>query len=239
MDIEGKHFPDEEDEHSSKTGKKLGKIGFRILVVCSAIVYIICFARIFSSCDSKLLEDITFSDKAVQKYYESPDDFMVYKINTRDFMEYYGTITLSDVFYAETAGELEIGIKYNTKITDAEKQNVSLEEGAVMEEYPLVYSLTDQKGNKYEVCNRINTKKGSYKFERVSFSGLKIDFTNNYLNKGEYYASGEGVYFETEESVSGEKYTLEIYNPVTKESKKFVIYDNNTSYQSHEYEPSK
>ncbi len=239
MDIEGKHFPDEEDEHSSKIGKRIGKIGFRVLVICSALVYIVCFARIFSSCDAPLLEEITFSDKAVQKYNESPSDFVVYKINTRDFMEYYGTITLSDVFYAETAGELEIGIKYNTKITDAEKQNVSVDSETTLSEFPLVYKLTDQKGNEYQICNRINTEKGSYKFERVSFSGLKIDFTNNYLNKGEYYASGEGIYFETEESVGGEKYVLEIYNSVTKETKSFVIYDNNTSYQSHEFKPNK
>lgn len=239
MDIEGKYFPDEEDEHESKTGKKIGKIVFRVLAICSAVVYAICFARIFSSCDSAMLDDITFSDKAIEKYYQSPEDFKVYQINTRDFMEYYGTITLSDIYYAETAGELEIGIKYNVKITDAEKQNVSVEGGTELDEFPLVYRLIDQKGNEYTVCNRINDSNGSYKFERISFSNLKIDFTNNYLNTNEIYASGEGIHFETEESESGEKYTLEIYNPVTKETKSFVIYDNNTSYREYKFTPVK
>lgn len=237
MDIEGKYFPDEEDEHSSKTGKKIGKIIFRILAISSAIVYIICFARIFSSCDSSMLDDVTFSQKALEIYYENPQDFEVYKVNTKDFMEYYGTITLSDIYYAKTAGELEIGIKYNTKITDAEKQNVSMASSVQLDEFPLVYSLVDHKGNEYEICNRINDKQGSYKFERVSFSGLKIDFTNNYLNTNEYFASGEDVYYETEESEGGEKYTLKIYNPVTKETKSFVIYDNNTSYRAFEFKP--
>ena len=239
MDIEGKHFPDEEDEHESKTGKKIGKIVFRILALCSAIVYVICFARIFSSCDSAILDDITFSDKAIEKYNQSPKDFKVYQINTRDFMEYYGTITLSDIFYAESVGELEIGIKYNTKITDAKKQNISIDSENALEDFPLVYRLKDKNGNEYEVCNRINDAKGSYKFERVSFSGLNIDFTNNYLNTNEYFASGEGIYFETDESEGGEKYVLEIYNPITKETKSFVIYDNNTSYREYEFKPGK
>ena len=243
MDIEGKHFPDEEDEYSIKTGKKskkrFGKIVFRVLAICSALVYILFFIRIFSSCDSTLLEEVTFSDKAVGIYYESPKDFVVYKINTKDFMEYYGTITLSNVMYAQTAGELEIGVKYNTKITDPAKQNVSVENPENIPEFPLVYKLKDQKGNEYPVCNRVNVEKGSYKFERISFSGLKIDFTDNYLNTDKYYASGEGVHFDTEETEGGEKYTLEIYNPVTKETKSFVIYDNNTSYKSVEYEPNR
>ena len=102
MDIEGKHFPDEEDEHSSKTGKRISKIVFRVLAICSAVAYIICFARIFSSCDSSLLEKITFSENALDLYYDAPDKFVTYKINTKDFMEYYGTITLSNVHYAET-----------------------------------------------------------------------------------------------------------------------------------------
>ncbi len=233
MDIEGKHFPDEEDEHSSKTGKRISKIVFRVLAICSAAAYIICFARIFSSCDSSLLEKITFSENALDLYYDSPDKFVTYKINTKDFMEYYGTITLSNVVYAETAGELEIGVKYNTKITDAEKNNANGE----FESYPLVYRLYDQKGNEYQPCNRINTEKGRYKFERISFSGLKIDFSENDLNTNEYYASGEDVFFDTEETESGEKYTLEIYNPVTKETKKFVIYDNHTTYKLIEFKP--
>ena len=49
MDIEGKHFPDEEDEYSIKTGKKsknrFGKIVFRFLALCSAAVYILFFIR--------------------------------------------------------------------------------------------------------------------------------------------------------------------------------------------------
>ena len=34
MDVEGLHFPEEEDEHSSKAGKKIGKIIFRVLAFC-------------------------------------------------------------------------------------------------------------------------------------------------------------------------------------------------------------
>ncbi len=234
MDIEGKHFPDEEDEHSSKAGKRFGKILFRVLAVCSAIVYIIFFVRIFSSCDSKLLENINFSDKAVELYKESPEDFVTYQINTKDFMEYYGKIVLSDVIYAETAGELEIGVKYNTDITDTAQES-----GEAFEEYPLIYRLFDQKGNEYSVCQRINVKKGSYKYERICFEGLNIDFTENYLNTKKYFASGEDVYYDTEESSGGEKYTLEIYNPVTDQTNKFVIYDNNTSYELFEFEPNR
>ena len=51
--------------------------------------------------------------------------------------------------------------------------------------------------------------------------------------------SGEGIFFESEEGKNGEKYTLEIYNPVTKETKSFVIYDNQTSYKPCDFEPSK
>jgi hypothetical protein len=235
MDIEGKHFPDEEDEHESKTGKKIGKIVFRVLAFCSMVVYIICFARIFSSCDSSLLEKITFSEKANQIYNNDPENFAVYKINTKDFMEYYGTIVLSDVYYAETAEEIEIGIKYNTKITSVDDSELS---GSSLGEYPLVYTLVDGKGNKYQLSNRISVKKGSYKFERVAFSGLKIDFSRNYLNVSEE-VSGEGTFFESEEGKNAEKYTLEIYNPVTKETKSFVIYDNQTSYKPYDFEPSK
>jgi hypothetical protein len=173
---------------------------------------------------------VTFSKKAIDIYNESPKDFVVYQINTKEFMDYYGKITLSDIMYAETAGELEIGIKYNSKITETESSNS-------VEPFSLVYKLYDNKGNEYEICNRINTEKGSYKYERVSFGGLKIDFTDNYLNTHEYYASGEGVYFETEDSAGGEKYTLEIFNPITNHSEKFVIDDNNTSYKAFDFEP--
>ncbi len=232
MDIEGKHFPDEEEEGKSKTAKRVGKYCFRFLAVCSAVVYIFCFIRIFSSCDAPLLEEVKFSDKAVQMYYDSPKDFVTYQIYTKDFMEHFGRITLSNIVYAETAGEIEIGIKYNPKIT--ENDNYSNE----IADFPLVYKLTDKNGNEFKICNRVNTQKGSYKFERVCFEGLKMDFTYNYLNTGENYASGEGVWFETEDSSGGEKYTLEIYNPITNESNKFVIYDNNTPYETYEYKPN-
>jgi hypothetical protein len=234
MDFEGKHFPDEEEEQGSSKSKLIRKIFFRFLVFCSLAVYIICFARIFSSCDASLLDDVTFSEKAVELYKKDPDNFKTYKINTKDFMEYYGTITISEVVYAETAGEIEIGIKYNKKITDLEKNNVSGE----FEDFPLIYRLYDQKGKKFFVCNRINTSKGSYKFERVCFSGVQIDFAENYLNVSEALVSGEDIYFETDETSKGQKYTLEIFNPILEKSDKFVIYDNNTSYKEIKYVPN-
>ena len=102
----------------------------------------------------------------------------------------------------------------------------------------MIYRLYDQKGNEFNVCNRINTSKGSYKFERVCFSGVKIDFTENYLNVSEALVSGEDIYFETDETSKGQKYTLEIINPILEKSDKFVIYDNNTSYKEIKYVPN-
>lgn len=237
MDIEGKYFPDEEDENQSKGWKKTKKVFKYLFYTVALLVYIIFFVRIFLSCDAELLEEIHLSDKAVQLYEQDKKSFEIYAINTKEFMNYDGTVQLKGNVYAKTANELEIGIKYNNKITKDSAGNTA-------DGYVLEYYLRDSKNNIYEVCNRVSETKNSYKYERVSFGGVELPLEQNDLNVSrDLSAEASGAVIDDvsdddalyEDESGNIRYYLVIKNPITNTTEELLIYDNSTTYRAIEY----
>lgn len=187
MDYEGNYFPDEEEEElprAKKIRKKVIRYCFYSLIIA---VYVIAFAVIFANCEHKIYEEYIFSEKANELYKASPKEFAVYEMFPRVFMNYDGSVQISGVAYAETANELELGIKYNKNLLINEKG-----EGPE-------FSLVDSDGKVYKICNTEKASKGRYNYLRLCFEDVELDLDSNvYINSEASTATdGEGEMFET------------------------------------------
>ncbi len=199
MDYEGNYFPEDEEENTSKKGRVIKKILRYALYSLVAIVYIAVFAVILNNCEPKMYEKYVFSPAANELYNADPDGFEFYEMFPTKFMNYDGSVQIAGVGYAKTAGELEIGIKYNKRLENKETG------------FKPSFVLTDTNGNSYEICNVVTDSQGRYNYVRISFKGVELPIEDNvYINpEVSEEVEGEGEMFETF------KYKLKIYKEDT------------------------
>lgn len=157
----------QEEEHTS--GYVEPSKAYRIVRGCfkwllygaSALVWILIFYTLFSTRESKLLERMYFTD-ATRSYAETTENYRVHQLYPAVFMNRDGSIELRSLYYAPETGELEIGVKYNKKLTDG-----NTEDG-------ILYVLTDRDGTNYAVVRLETDVIGRYGYARVCFGGLSI-----------------------------------------------------------------
>ena len=157
----------QEEEYTSGYGEpskayRIVKGCFKgVLYGASALVWILMLYVVFTNRESKLMDQMHFTDET-RSLAEQTEDFRVYRLYPADFMNQGGRITLSGFFYARETGELELCVKYNKKLTDG-----NTEDG-------IRYVLTDQDGTEYPL-KRIETDAiGRYGYARICFGGLSI-----------------------------------------------------------------
>lgn len=191
IDYEGSYFPDDEDVPPKKAKRK--KILRYCLYALVAAVYVVILSVILCNCEPGIYKRFVFSPAANELYEADPDGFEVYEIYPTTFMNYDGSVQIAGVGYAATAGELEIGVKYNKKL-DGEGE-------------PVRFVLTDSNGGVYEICNTVGDEKGRYRYLRVCFAGVRLPLDENaYINpEVSGSAEGEGEMYQTF------GYTLQIY----------------------------
>lgn len=221
MDYQGNNFPEERDERESKTYRTVKGIFKWTMYGISFLVYAIIFYLLFANRDSKILDRMYFTEEAREIAASESGEFEVYRINSADFMNYYGTLQLYSNYYAEDAKVLEIGLKYNAK---------ELADGKTDSFY---YTLTDSDGNEYECTNIVTDSHGRYGFARVCFSGvdLKLD-----LNDLRYKA-------DADENKSGSRVNTIWYFKIKRiddgsEVGSFAVYKNSTVFSKVDYEPA-
>ena len=218
MDYRGDYFADDENEGLSQKAIKRKKIRRIIFYGLVFIIYLIVFIRFARSCDADLINNVYLSDEARDMFKSDSDGFVLYRVNTKEFMNYDGTLQLKNVVYSETAKEMEIGVKYREKADTPE------------DVFSLVYTLGDNLDTKYEICSRVSKKKNGYVYERISFKRVELDLQYNYLNRSSEDEAYDGyseeksernriIYLTVSDSFSG---TSE--DPIT-------VYDNSTSYE--------
>ncbi len=210
MDYEGNYFPDDEDISPKKAKRK--KIIRRCVYVLLAAVYAVVFAVILSNCEPGMYKKPVFSDAANELYKSDPEGFEVYEVYPMTFMNYDGSVQVAGVAYAKTAGELELGIKYNSKLDNEETG------------FKVRFELTDTNGVIYETANVESADKGRYKYLRISFSGVDLPLDGNVYINGEASAAtdGEGQMYKTYE------YTLKIYKEGVEEPEEIAVFNNVT-----------
>ena len=218
MDYEGKYFPDEEDERTSRPVKRTKKILHYIFYTIVAVVYVIVFAVLLNNCEPKMYKKYVFSQKANELYEASPDDFMVYEFFPKKFMSDDGRIQIAGAAYAEAASEIELGIKYNKKLNDPET-------GKAPE-----FVLKDTNGNLYPICNTVVKNKGRYCYMRLSFSEVAFSLDENVYINEEASAAAEGE----SEMFDSFGYFLEIHS-ADEEPVKITVYNNVTPIQLTEF----
>ena len=157
----------QEEEHTSGYGEpskayRVVKGCFKgILYGASALVWILIFYVIFTTRESKLMDQMHFTD-ATRDLAKQTENYRVYQIYPADFMNQGGSIELGNVYYARETGELEIGVKYNKKMTDGNTKD------------GIRYVLTDQDGKEYAI-KRIETDViGRYGYARICFGELSL-----------------------------------------------------------------
>lgn len=133
-----------------------------LLYSASALVWILVFYVIFTTRESKLMDQMIFTDRTRNFADQTAEDYRVYQLYPADFMNQDGSIELGNLYYARETGELEIGIKYNKKLTDN-----NTEDG-------IRYVLTDQDGTEYRIIQLKTDAIGRYGYARICFEGLSI-----------------------------------------------------------------
>ena len=165
MDYQGNYFPEEHDERESKTYRTVKGIFKWTMYGLSFLVYAIIFFVIFSSCDSRIITRNYYGG-----YIENfdPAGETVYRLNTEEFMNYDGSVQLSDIDYSDKYGFLEVGVKLNAK-----KQLG----GNKDERFEAV--LTDNLGNTFTLAGVQRDTNLRYSFARFSFSGVALDLAQH------------------------------------------------------------
>lgn len=138
-----------------------------LLYGASALVWILVLYVIFTTRESKLMDQMVFTDRTRSVAGETAEDYRVYQIYPADFMNQDGSIELGNLYYAQETGELEIGVKYNKKLTDN-----NTEDG-------IRYVLTDQNGTEYPIVQLKTDAIGRYGYARICFEGLSLPVGEN------------------------------------------------------------
>ena len=244
MDYEGKYFPDEDDGRQSKTGKTVKKIFKYLIYGISFLVYAILIYRIIATSDLDLVEQMIFTSETRAEAERLGDDFDLYYVFPETFMNNDATIQIKNCYYAAAQGEYELGTRYSSEITG---DNMETE---------LLYTLTDSRDNEYPLVNRVRDTKDKYVFERLCFSNVAFDLSENVTNRGEDFSQEYSRLYEeglalavsdadaedfaedyADSATEGTVYTLRIYRPGT-EAPIFSteVYSNNFYISEEKYD---
>ncbi|MBR5746522.1 MAG: hypothetical protein IKX92_04600 [Clostridia bacterium] len=241
MDYQGNYFPEDEDERSSVTYKRVKGVIKWTMYGISFVVYALLFYFIFVNRDRALLEENYMH--TVPGYTDmNVAEISLLRINPREFMNDDGSLQVYNVDYAPDRGLIEMGIRFNAnKLTDGERGDV------------LEYRLEDSDGNEYKLVNKKTDSGGRYGFARICFEGLSIDLSSNDLEvekllspDAKEAADGDSrSYREYLDDMVKDyprntycKYTLSVY--YVRESEKvllhtFMIYDNQAVFYKTDY----
>ncbi|MDD4422424.1 MAG: hypothetical protein PHD46_05255 [Eubacteriales bacterium] len=207
---------DETDEElyprESKTHRTVRYIFRYTLYGISFLIWGIIMYLLFSTKEPGMFDDMIFTSETHAAAKKDPDAFTVYNIQPRTDMNYFGSIQLHNIYYADTVDQIEIGVMFNLdKITGGKTENA------------LVYILKDSKNNYYDMVNLVSDSNSRYGYLRVCFENVSIDLEKNkYYNhiisydfESEYNALFENDISkdtsEQEERETGITFTLSIY----------------------------
>lgn len=225
MSFSDQDFDEVRDERESKSFRVVKNIFKGILYGASALVWILILAVLFTTRESDLYTEMQFTD-ATKQIAQATEDYKVHQVIIMDFMNEQGSITLSSstCFYAPETGELEIGVKYNKKLTDSETEDA------------IVYQLVDHDGKVYPVLQVKEDAVGRYGYARVCFGEIeipvgetgKLDFTGLGLTLTMYRKS-DGALLATYDKKDGEEW-------ITVNDAEFVIIAEDSPTQKKDFE---
>ncbi len=152
---------EERDERESKTYRVIRGCFKGVLYGASALVWILVLITVFNTRESKLLSRMYFTD-ATKSVAEATEDYRVYQLHVQDFMNQGGSITVANIWYAPESGELELGVKYNKKLTDGSTDD------------PILYVLKDNNGKEYPIVGYHEDAIGRYGYARVCFGEVSL-----------------------------------------------------------------
>lgn len=169
MDYQGNYFPDEHDENESITYRRIKGFFKWTMYGISFLIYAIIIVTLIANRNSSILETNYWAKLTGVDGFDT-DEAVMYRINTKDFMEEYGALQLHNVDYSDEYGILEVGVKFNAKkLTNGDYT------------HDTKYVLTDSNGNTYSLANVETDGRGRYGFARLSFTGVDIDLDSNDL----------------------------------------------------------
>lgn len=210
MDYRGDYFPDDELLDLRWTSGKVVKAIFKSFIYfCAIAIYLVIFFRMYVSSELPLVKETVLSSEAQAIYKADPKDFELYRVDSKSTSSNSGGVMLRRMLYAPKVNEFEIGVRYNSK---------KLTGGDLNE--PFHYVLKDNKGNVFEMVNRVSDSRFEYGYERVCFGGVVIDVEDNVAYRdpeskdlsntfGESDESvGSGIFDQVDDSLT---YTFEVY----------------------------
>lgn len=158
-------FGEERDENETRAYRIVRGCFKGVLYGASALVWILIFYTIFTTRESSILKKMYFTPETHEAL-AADKDAQVCQIYLSEFMNQNGSITLSNVWYAPSANEIEIGIKYNRKLVENEDKDA-----------PISYILTDQNGNTYDILRMETDSIGRYNYVRICFACPDLPLT--------------------------------------------------------------
>ncbi len=183
---------------------KLGKILKIVLIVAIVSVLALLTVNVVKQ-EHKELEELSKTD-AFNHAYAISNDVRTHVPGDNDGFSENGGVYSYSLYYIESAGYLQITVRYNEKHMDDIKAN-----------YPdfdadkIYYTLTDDKGNTYTPNVVDDSSKYHYEYYKLEFTG--VDFTDTSLKLN--------MVIDVLSEVIGDKNSVVIH----KAGQKFVPYE--------------
>lgn len=217
------------DERESKTFRLIKNIFKWTVCGLSALVWILILVTAFSTRESKIFEEMMFTD-ATEQVAARTDDYRVHQIYIQDYMtdkENTKLIALSssDCYYAPETGELSLGIQYNKTLVGS---------GSVS------YVLKDQDGNEFPAVVMDEDEIGRFAYARICFTGLSIPLEEK---DGRSVQTGDGKFvltltlYRTEDGALLSTYTKKDGQDIVEvNDSEFVLFNADSPSRMADYE---
>lgn len=182
------------NEENKLTPSKIIKKIFKAICICIILtVYIIIFARFFTSCDSEIVDTLLKTDEMTAAYEESPETFEIHSYEITDWYKSKtaagdesgnaGKLLAIDketLYHIPATSNLQFALKFNLDILENRETLYS------EENLPFRMYLEDENGNVYESYSAVMYD------EKYSFGYIRINFDNISLIKEDGSLDADG-----------------------------------------------
>jgi hypothetical protein len=164
------------EDEAPKKGFTVWKLIKWLLLLLTIAIYLLLTLR---SCALEGLKDtaktrkLLWNETSLSAYNASPDTFSVYKNSADSIVTNDGTITVTNIHWLQSAGQLQLTVRYNDSLARTIEDEFSLD-AEPTGEY-LTFALRDDLGNVYTAFEYVTDEAFIYNFRRLVFDGVKLD----------------------------------------------------------------
>ncbi len=138
-----------------------------LILVASAAVYLIFFARFFVSCESEIADDLFLDRDTAELFQDLDTDLPFYHYQPVSWTNEDGSVQITNIFYIEKTGDLQLTVRSRDDIFDKKSG-----------EYPFSFKIRvsgeDESETEAVPTMRVQERHG-YTYARLAVDGIVSD----------------------------------------------------------------